>query len=92
MYYFVSFIDFFLFQADVKAINEQNSDYPVIEQDVEVVIEEQDSHLSKLAKLLSTSPREWSEEGVFAWMHYVINQFNLDSSNVSDSRSWLVSK
>ena len=54
----------------------------VVDQDVEVVIEENDSHISRLAKLLSTSPREWSEDGVYAWMHYVISQFNLDSKNV----------
>jgi len=61
----------------------EDSFTPVVAQDVEVVIDEQDSHFTHLAKLLATSPKEWSEDGVFAWMHYVISQFNLDSVNVS---------
>ena len=62
-------------------MKEQNC-APAVAEDVEVVIDEHDSHFTHLAKLLATSPKEWSEDGVYAWMHYVISQFNLDSVNV----------
>ncbi|CAK8697444.1 unnamed protein product [Clavelina lepadiformis] len=54
-----------------------------VEEGVEVVIED-DGPNTRLAKLLSTSPKEWTEDGVFAWMQYVINQFSLDAATLKN--------
>nr|XP_018670232.1 transcription factor protein isoform X1 [Ciona intestinalis] len=51
--------------------------------EVEIVAKE-DVAASDLAQLFATSPWEWSEDGVFAWMSHVVNQFDLDASNLKN--------
>nr|CAB3242103.1 Elf [Phallusia mammillata] len=59
------------------------NDTITVDEGVEVVIQDE-TQTSKLAEQLLTHPNSWTEDGVFDWMHYVINQFNLDSSKLKN--------
>jgi len=57
-------------------------DVDVDQGDVEVIVQDEETHISRLGRLLASPPNQWTEDGVYAWMQYVVQQFSLDSSKV----------